>query len=97
MSHLYYYEKELEINYEVPYDEFSESEKENKAFVDKLSEVVQAAHCGWDKVEYVLASTKYRRREPFMVLYSDVFRERLIPLDICSKGYMLALLGESLL
>ena len=93
---MYYNERDMEINYEVPYDEYLELEKENMAFVDKLSEVVQAAHCGWDKVEYVLASTKYRSREPFMVLCSDGFRERWIPIDLCSKGYMLALLGESL-
>ena len=81
---------------EVPESEYTEYMVDMKNFIDKLSEVVKEAKCGWSKVEYKVMKYTDDSFEKFMVLYSGLHDARWIPINGNSKGCNLAVLGENL-
>ena len=85
-----------ELGYvEVPEDEYTDRQKDMKAYIDVLSEAVSKAKCGWDCVKYKLMKTN-NYAEPYMVLCVDDTEGRWIPIDGNSKGCCLSVLGENL-
>ena len=90
-----------ELGYtEVPESEYTERQKEEKAFIDMLSNVVWEADCGWTGVAYRVMRYTDGSIEKYMVLYvgSEDHMEgsRWIPVNGNSKGCNLAVLGENL-
>lgn len=86
---------------EVPESNYTERQKDDKKFIDKLSEVVKEARCGWDGVAYkVMRYTDDGSIEKYMVLYVGAQKEvddgRWIPINGNSKGCNLSVLGENL-
>ena len=81
---------------DVPESEYTERMWDMKNFIDKLSEVVKEANCGWSKVEYKVMKYTDDSFEKFMVLYVDGHDVRWIPINGNSKGCKLAVLGENL-
>ena len=87
-----------ELGYtEVPESEYTERQKEDKEFIDKLSEIVKEANCGWNGVSYKVMRYSDNSIEKYMVLYVDVVDNgRWIPITGNSKGCNLSVLGENL-
>lgn len=90
-----------ELGYtEVPESEYTERQKEEKEFIDMLSNVVREADCGWTGVAYRVMRYTDESIEKYMVLYvgSEERMEgsRWIPITGNSKGSNLAVLGENL-
>jgi hypothetical protein len=81
---------------EVPESEYSEHMIDMKKFIDKLSDVVREANCGWSKVAYKVMKYAGDSIAPFMVLYAGEHDARWIPIDGNSKGCNLEVLGENL-
>ena len=85
---------------EVPESEYTERQKEDKAFIDMLSNVVWKAGCGWTGVKYKVMRYTDGSIEKYMVLYvgaqDNVDGGRWIPISGNSKGCNLAVLGENL-
>lgn len=82
---------------EIPESKYTERQKDDKKFIDKLSDIVKEAKCGWDGVEYVvMGHYDHEYTEPYMVLCVDGYRERWIPISGNSKGCNLSVLGENL-
>ena len=85
---------------EVPESEYTERQKEDKAFIDMLSNVVWKAGCGWTGVKYKVMRYTDGSIEKYMVLYvgSEEHMEgsRWIPISGNSKGCCLSVLGENL-
>ena len=85
---------------EVPESEYTECQKEDKEFIDMLSNVVWKAGCGWTVVAYRVMLYTDNSIEKYMVLYvgSEEHMEggRWIPINGNSKGCNLAVLGENL-
>lgn len=79
---------------EVPEFKYNEYQNEMKIFIEKLSDVVVAAKCGWDGVRY--AVMKYEDEiSSFMVLYCGG-SARWVPITGNSKGCNLQVLGENI-
>lgn len=90
-----------ELGYtEVPESEYTERQKEEKAFIDMLSNVVWEADCGWTGVTYRVMRYTDGSIEKYMVLYVSAQKEvndgRWIPITGNSKGCNLSVLGENL-
>ncbi len=81
---------------EMPEEEYTERMWDMKKFVDKLSDIVKEAKCGWDGVWYRVMKYTDDSFEKFMVLYVDGSGERWIPITGNSKGCNLSVLGENL-
>lgn len=85
---------------EIPESDYTERQKKDKEFIDKLSEVVQMANCGWDGVSYKVMKYTDDSIEKYMVLYvgaqSEVDGGRWIPINGNSKGCNISILGENL-
>lgn len=81
---------------EVPESEYTERQKEMKNFIEKLSDVIVAAKCGWDGVEYKVMKYTDDSIEKFMVLCVDGRGARWIPINGNSKGCNLQVLGENI-
>ena len=81
---------------DVPESEYTEYMMDMKNFIDKLSDVVKEAKCGWSKVEYKVMKYTDDSFEKFMVLYAGLHDARWIPINGNSKGCNLAVLGENL-
>lgn len=102
MAKNYTYEWRLkELGYtEVPEFEYTERQKEEKEFIDMLSNVVWKAGCGWTGVAYKVMRYTDGNIEKYMVLYvgskERMEGSRWIPISGNSKGYNLAVLGENL-
>ena len=102
MAKKYTYEWRLkELGYtEVPESEYTERQKEEKEFIDMLSNVVWKAGCDWTGVAYRVMRYTDNSIEKYMVLYvgSEDYMEgsRWIPINGNSKGCNLAVLGENL-
>ena len=101
MAKNYTYEWRLkELGYtEVSESEYTECQKEEKEFIDMLSNVVWKAGCGWTGVAYRVMRYTDNSIEKYMVLYvrSEDHMEcsRWIPINGNSKGCNLAVLGEN--
>lgn len=90
-----------ELGYtEVPESEYTERQKEEKEFIDMLSNVVWKADCGWTGVAYKVMRYTDGSFEKYMVLYvgSEERMEgsRWIPITGNSKGRNFSVLGENL-
>ena len=87
-----------ELGYtEVPESEYTERQKEDKEFIDMLSNVVWKAGCGWTGVAYKVMRYTDNSIEKYMVLYVDVVDNgRWILIQGNSKGCNLTVLGENL-
>ena len=90
-----------ELGYtEVPESEYTERQKEEKEFIDMLSNVVWKAGCGWTGVAYKVMRYTDNSIEKYMVLYvgseEHIEGGRWIPINGNSKGCNLAVLGENL-
>lgn len=90
-----------ELGYtEVPESEYSERQKEDKEFIDMLSDVVWKAGCGWTGVAYKVMRYTDGSFEEYMVLYEVGWYSknggRWIPITGNSKGCNLSVLGENL-
>lgn len=85
---------------EIPESDYTERQKKDKEFIDKLSEVVQMANCGWDGVAYKVMQYTDDSIEKYMVLYVGAQNEidggRWIPITGNSKGCNISVLGENL-
>ena len=85
---------------EVPEEEYTTFQKENKEFIDMLAAVVRKAKCGWDDVRYKVikyeAGTDREFFEKFMVLCVGDSEVRWIPITGNSMGCNLEVLGENL-
>lgn len=81
---------------DVPESEYTERMIDMKCFIDKLSEVVKEAKCGWSKVEYKVMKYMDDSFEKFMVLYAGEHDARWIPINGNSKGCNIEVLGENL-
>ena len=80
---------------EVPESEYNTIQNENKDFIEKLSDVVVTAKCGWDGVKYQVMKDGDCYDE-YMVLCVDGHDERWIPISGNSKGCNIQALGENL-
>lgn len=80
---------------EVPESEYTERQKEIKAFIEALSDVVVKANCGWDAVKYKVM-IEDGAIEKFMVLCVGDVGERWIPITGNSKGAMFNALADNL-
>ena len=90
-----------ELGYtEVPESEYTEYQKEDKEFIDMLSNIVLEAGCGWTGVAYKVMRYTDNSIEEYMVLYVGAQKEvdcgRWIPISGNSKGCNLSVLGENL-
>lgn len=81
---------------EVPEEEYTERQKEHKAFIDMLSDVVAKAKCGWSGVKYKVMYHPDDFYEKYMVLWCENGGSRWIPITGNSMGCNLAVLGENL-
>ena len=85
---------------EVPESEYTEYQKEDKEFIDMLSNIVWEAGCGWTGVAYKVMRYTDNSIEEYMVLCVGAQKEvdygRWIPITGNSKGYNLSVLGENL-
>ena len=81
---------------EVPESEYTERMIDMKNFIDKLSDIVKEAKCGWCKVEYKVMKYMDDSFEKFMVLYVGEHDARWIPITGNSKGCNIEVLGENL-
>ena len=81
---------------DVPESEYTERMWDMKNFIDKLSDVVKEAKCGWSKVEYKVMKYTDDSFEKFMVLYAGEHDTRWIPINGNSKGCNIEVLGENL-
>ena len=81
---------------EVPESEYTDAQKDMKKYIDMLSDVVAAAKCGWDSLQYKVMQNEWEGNEKFMVLCVDGHGERWIPITGNSKGCNLQVLGENL-
>ena len=82
---------------EIPESEYTNRQQNDKEFIDKLSEIVKEANCGWNGVAYKVMRYSDDSIEKYMVLYVDVVDNgRWIPISGNSKGCNLTVLGENL-
>lgn len=81
---------------EVPESEYTDVQKDMKQYINMLSDVVAAAKCGWDSVEFKVMKYSDDSFEKFMVLCVDGHGERWIPINGNSKGCNLQVLGENI-
>lgn len=83
---------------EIPESEYTEQQKDDKKFIDKLSNVVKDAKCGWDGITYKVMCYTDGSFEKYMVLHvdNDMNGGRWIPISGNSKGCNLSVLGENL-
>ena len=81
---------------EVPEDQYTDDEMSMKHYIDKLSEVVKAAKCGWDGVRYAKMQYPDGSISKYMVLWVEGGGSRWIPITGNSKGCNLSVLGENL-
>ena len=81
---------------EIPESEYTDAQKDMKQYIDMLSDVVVAAKCGWDGVEYKVMKNTLEGNEKYMVLCVDGHGERWIPITGNSKGCNLQVLGENI-
>ena len=82
---------------EVPESEYTNRQQNDKEFINKLSEIVKEANCGWNGVSYKVMRYSDNSIEKYMVLYVDVVDNgRWIPITGNSKGCNLSVLGENL-
>lgn len=83
---------------EVPESEYTKRQNDDKKFIDKLSDIVKEAKCGWDGVAYRVMRYIDGSFEKYMVLYVDdgVDSGRWIPITGNSKGCNFSVLGENL-
>lgn len=81
---------------EVPESEYTDHQKDMKAYIDILSDAVVKAKCGWDEVRYKVMSYHGEYTEKFMVLCADGKEVRWIPITGNSKACNLDVLGENL-
>lgn len=81
---------------EVPETDYTSSQMEMKKFIDKLSDVVADAKCGWKGVMFKVMRTDDLVYE-YMVLHDgNEHCARWIHIDGNSKGCNLSVLGENL-
>ena len=81
---------------EVEESEYTAAQMDMKKYIEKLSDVVIAAQCGWDGVEYKIMKHPRGGNESYMVLYVGNIGERWIPITGNSKGCNLQVVGENL-
>jgi len=81
---------------EMDESEYTAAQMETKQYIDMLSDVVVAAQCGWDGVEYKVMKHPHWESRPYMVLCVGGTGERWIPIAGNSKGCNLQVLGENL-
>jgi hypothetical protein len=81
---------------EVDESEYTAAQMDMQKYIDMLSDVVVAAKCGWDGVEYKVMKHPHGGNETYMVLCVDQVGERWIPITGNSKGCNLEVLGENL-
>ena len=82
---------------EIPESEYTNRQQNDKEFIDKLSEIIKEANCGWNGVAYKVMRYSDNSIEKYMVLYVDVVDNgRWIPITGNSKGCNLSVLGENL-
>ena len=82
---------------EIPESEYTNRQQNDKEFIDKLSEIIKEANCGWNGVAYKVMRYSNNNIEKYMVLYVDVVDNgRWIPITGNSKGCNLSVLGENL-
>lgn len=86
-----------ELGYvEVPEEEYTDRQKDMKAYIDVLSEAVSKAKCGWSGVEYKVMKYTDDSIEKYMRLWVEDGGSRWIPITGNSKGACLSELGENL-
>ena len=86
-----------ELGYtEVPEEEYTDKQKEMKAYIDFLSAAITMADCGWDGVKYKVMRYIDKSIEKYMVLYVAGGGERWIPITGNNKGCNFSVLGDNL-
>ena len=82
---------------EIPESEYTNRQQNDKEFIDKLSEIIKEANCGWNGVAYKVMRYNDDSIEKYMVLYVDVVDNgRWIPITGNSKGCNISVLGENI-
>ena len=82
---------------EVPEEDYNNRMWDMKLYIDKLSNVVVEANCGWSSVQFkAMKHGDDGSVREFMVLYAGQHDARWIPIDGNSKGANLEALGENL-
>lgn len=81
---------------EVAESKYTEAQMDMKKYIAMLSDVVAAAKCGWDSLEYKVMQHIQGGIETYMVLCVDKAGERWIPISGNSKDCNLQVLGENL-
>lgn len=76
--------------------EYTDAQRDMKQYIEMLSDVVVAAKCGWDGVQYKVMRNEREGNEKYMVLCVRDHGERWIPITGNSKGAVLQVLGENL-
>lgn len=83
--------------FEIPVDEYTESQSDMMNFIMSMSNIIVDARCGWDGVRYeVVKHCKTDDILEYMVLYCNDGGSRWIPITANSKGSNFSVLGENL-
>ena len=79
-------------------EEFTEAQIDMGNFIEAMSAIIRASHCGWSGVKYRIMRDMYGNMEEYMVLHGDSTElgGRWIPISGNSKGCNFSVLGENL-
>ena len=81
---------------EIPESQYTDRQRDMKAYINLLSAAVFQARCGWSGVEYKVMKYIDGSIEKYMRLWVEDGSSRWIPITGNSKGCNLSVLGENL-